>query len=234
MNRNIMRFTIVELLVVVAIIGVLMTMLLPALRKAKDTAQKIQCANQLKQIALSMASYSNDYDDCVAPWEVQYPDVSISWVQNLMPYADNHSGLWICPSSPDDKTSTASVVKSIRDPFDAALGSKIYWCQTIGINGVSFYKTPIKNTKIVSPATLIYAADATGRPDDFYNPYNGNGWRYMANSIYPESGKSLYPHHNNMINILFCDGHVQSVAANEVQLWAANCYSDKPSHFKNQ
>ncbi len=69
-------FTLIELLVVIGIIAVLAAMLMPALGKARESANQSDCTNNQKQIGLAMTMYAGDYRSC---FPVQSSGTDVDW-----------------------------------------------------------------------------------------------------------------------------------------------------------
>ena len=91
-------FTLTELLVVIAVVGILMALLLPALSSAKRKAQQVRCLNNIRQVVLTSFLYVQDNDQYPTFINPKVPLSGISWVSRFTDA--NTSTLLFCPAAP--------------------------------------------------------------------------------------------------------------------------------------
>jgi prepilin-type N-terminal cleavage/methylation domain-containing protein/prepilin-type processing-associated H-X9-DG protein len=111
-------FTLIELLIVIAIISLLAAILFPVFVRARENARRASCQSNLKQIALGITQYIQDYDE-------MFPSYSFNgtgWAENIQPYVKSTQILQ-CPSEKHRTNLTPVGVWGYSDYFyNAELG----------------------------------------------------------------------------------------------------------------
>ncbi len=196
LNRS---FTLTEMLVVIAVIGILAGLLLPTLHHSKEYAYTTTCINNLKQWGDALHVYAADHGDFLPPegwanpklpshfvngWYVQLPQVlripplyGMPWRTDSNIYP--HNSVWICPSNPRRSN-----------------GYELFhYCLNEYVDGTGANDQPTTLSAVPRPSDVVYLFDSKNEPAI-------GSWTFVHTNL-----------HTGGANFLFLDSHVVRLKA---------------------
>jgi prepilin-type N-terminal cleavage/methylation domain-containing protein/prepilin-type processing-associated H-X9-DG protein len=215
-------FTLVELLVTVAVIAILAALLLPALSQAKGRAVSFACLNNLKQQQVSWHVYAGDNDDAVAPNNSFY---SLSGPGSTAPPVLTGTGPSWCPGVAPLDTTTANIQQGLLFPYTRAVA--LYHCPADKSTVTDHPEVP--RTRSYSMNISLYCSDAVGScqklgqilsppPTQLFvliDTHEQDIWDSTFGIFSSDSAYSTYwldlpaDRHQQGANLSFADGHTE-------------------------
>ncbi len=206
-----------ELLVTIAIIGLLIAVLVPALFQSREAARRVWCMSNLRQIGLSTVMYTNETRGLLPPlvfvWEpgpggpMNNPNQGQgqggnTYLVHVEPKFSHLSGLSLyfpvvlqCPTD----TFLGEVPVLMED------GELVYWPVSYGYNlHLAIEEVNFKELKYPSSTVVFYDGTLNQLPD-------GDSVQGSVKSAWEWVEKTKIPRHNNFLNVLMADTHVESM-----------------------
>jgi prepilin-type N-terminal cleavage/methylation domain-containing protein/prepilin-type processing-associated H-X9-DG protein len=226
-------FTLVEILVVIAILAVLAAILFPVFARAREKGRQANCSGHLRQLGMADAMYRSDYDGCCLPMYVTVGG-RIWWMVLLQPYIRNMQVL-DCPSARE------------RGWCAGLTGCETgTWWRYRGGYGYSYYSAPGKpgwpsgpnwdqgqwlwltESSVADPTDVITLADSdcvvfgwsplVWAFDSTPGGWDETWWRDPNNPSNARRGGVTLQRHNDHSNCLFFDGHVKARKPSQITL----------------
>ena len=189
-------FTLVEILIVLAIIGILAAILLPVFNRARSTARTATCASNLKQIGLAMRQYAQDNSGFYPEPGIYGLGAACSWPDRIFPYVRSEE-IFECPET-DGLTYKAGC-----NLADMSEGKITTFKGSYDMNDLRVplgqYNIRPSETSLRYPSSTILALDGTG--------VSMNVGRAVNAQSLLTAGVPL--RHDDAANVLFGDGHVR-------------------------
>ena len=201
-NCKLKGFTLVELLVVVAVISLLASILLPTLRKARESARSVACLSNERSIGLAICAYAKDYNQWLPPC-YQFGTNWI-WYSWLNPYLPVQNEAYHCPAH-DEPINPGWLSYGYNEKFGLIESN---WTPAYTIYLQRRYNRFVAPERTSMLVDLLHGSPTPCSPLGPFMMYDGIGLELRHGDT-------------NAINVLWVDGHAGNVSDMEVGGWTS-------------
>jgi prepilin-type N-terminal cleavage/methylation domain-containing protein/prepilin-type processing-associated H-X9-DG protein len=211
-------FTLIELLVVISIIVLLAAILFPVFARARENARRASCQSNLKQLALGIHQYVQDYDEyfprvyTIASGNWAGGDWK-GWATMVEPYVKSEQ-VYACPSRANKANYNAnqyyrgggSGYGLTYATNDHSTGITSFGFDETGVGGAA--QEPLKSSAIARSSETIMLGEekSTASGAEYGEPYLYN---WLGNGQTGFNTQTSTPWHFEGVNVAFADGHVK-------------------------
>jgi prepilin-type N-terminal cleavage/methylation domain-containing protein/prepilin-type processing-associated H-X9-DG protein len=220
-------FTLIELIVVVAIISLLAAILFPVFGRARENARRSSCQSNLKQLMLAITQYSQDCDERFPPEMMAVTGLQ-AWSQFIQPYVKSRS-IFLCPSDTSKTDLPASTSGSTL--YGPALPLSYGINRQLTLEAHPVY-TGILLSQVVQPATTVMLSDGVSdlrstapnrdldptQWDELPGGFIMETWATARSTSSAARGGPM-ARHLGLSNLAFVDGHVKAM---QIEKWYYN------------
>jgi prepilin-type N-terminal cleavage/methylation domain-containing protein/prepilin-type processing-associated H-X9-DG protein len=222
-------FTLIELLVVIAIIAILIALLVPAVQKVREAAARVQCENNIKQIALGMHMYHDEHKSLPTGGNLKSGVLyALGWVALLMPYIEQQDRLLAIDAMNNNALYTIEPWRNTAAPHNGA--SPVFTdpiilltcpVSELGTKSPDAWTNPSPPINAANQAALHYRANGgsstVGLIQGTYTP--PHSWYSTSGVIYPKSQVRMSDITDGTSNTLLLGETSSAVGRNPILSW---------------
>ncbi len=218
-------FSLVELLVVVAIIGTLVGLLLPAVQAARAASRRTQCASSIRQVGIGILHYADSHNGrwpetthTVEPDPVS-GTFTRAWIEAVGPYVERVDAIRICPDDPlaDQRLRSRLTSYTLNG-----------WLSSEARPSFARLRTITEKTKSILAFEL---SEKKGFDDPYADHVHSFDWfttsRKNRRTVFQGvSNEIAVRRHLGAAHYLYADGHVEAIAEDQIARWCEPPWQD--------
>jgi prepilin-type processing-associated H-X9-DG protein len=204
---------------VIAIIGSLVALLLPAVQNARAAARRSQCLSQMRQIAIATHQYCDTHEgDFPEHWHRGTAAGEKSWVFALAPFVERVDAIRVCPEDRyfaermEAKASSYVINEFLADPTIEGAATNLRQLSATSRTMLLFEGAEPEH--LPSDLNKLRAVEHAHCADWF-----SQLWQQMGRVMIQIKSDVQIDRHLGTANYAFVDGHVETISAEQIQQW---------------